>query len=154
MIKSFEINHKKLKPGLYVSREDRIGNETITTLDLRFCRPNQKALTSAVAHTIEHLMADYLRNVSLLGDKIIYFGPMGCLTGFYLILKGKWSSEEVLPHVMQAVRVCAKANTIPGATEEECGNCKLNDLNGAKIALSGYFSILENATEDELTYPD
>lgn len=87
MIPSFKVDHTKLKPGLYVSRVDKWGMETATTLDIRVCKPNKDMMSPAVAHTIEHMMADYLRNDSPLSNSVLYFGPMGCLTGFILSLK-------------------------------------------------------------------
>lgn len=154
MIPSFTINHKKLLPGLYVSRRDEVGAEALTTFDMRVCKPNKECLTPAIAHTIEHLMADFLRNKSPLQDDVVYFGPMGCLTGFYLILKGYWMSELVLPHIVRAVKACSLSTSIPGATEEQCGNYKLNDLDGALSALRNYLAILQSVTTEMLCYPE
>lgn len=154
MIPSFQIDHTKLKPGLYVSRRDQIGIEEVTTFDIRVCKPNKDMMAPAVAHTIEHLMANYLRNESPLRASVVYFGPMGCLTGFYLILKGTWSSAQVKDYIVDAFHVCSRANEIPGASEVECGNFRLNDLKGA-IELCDKYSnfLLREATKENLTYP-
>lgn len=144
MIKSFTIDHTRLKPGIYVSRKDSIGKERATTYDLRVCLPNKEQLTPGIAHTIEHLMADYLRNEWVYKQKVIYFGPMGCLTGFYLILKGKPDIVRVACALVDALRYCSNSSSIPGATEKECGNYKLNDLQGAIETLKGFKEDIEN----------
>ncbi len=109
MIPSFQVNHMKLKPGLYVSRVDKVGIDEVTTFDVRVCEPNKDMMAPAVAHTIEHLMADYLRNESPLRASVLYFGPMGCLTGFYLILKGFWRSRTIKDCIVDAFHVCSRA---------------------------------------------
>lgn len=144
MIKSFTIDHTRLKPGIYVSREDSVGKERVTTYDLRVCLPNKEQLTPEIAHTIEHLMADYLRNEWVYKQKVIYFGPMGCLTGFYLILKGKPDIVRVACALVEALRYCSNSSSIPGATEKECGNYKLNDLPGAIKTLKYFKEDIEN----------
>ncbi len=154
MIPSFQVDHTKLKRGLYVSRKDNVGIEKVTTFDIRVCEPNRDMMTPSVAHTVEHLMADYLRNDSPLRANVLYFGPMGCLTGFYLILKGDWTSELVKYHIVDAFHVCSRAMGIPGASETECGNYRLNDLRGATTLCEKYSSYLSTATEECLKYPD
>lgn len=153
MIPSFRIDHTRLKRGLYVSRKDIVGIEKVTTFDIRVCEPNRNMMTPSVAHTIEHLMANYLRNDSPLRANILYFGPMGCLTGFYLILKGDWMSELIKSHIVDAFHVCSRAKTIPGASEVECGNYRLNDLKGAARLCEDYSSFLSKATGEHLIYP-
>ena len=154
MIKSFMIDHTKLKPGLYVSRIDKWGMEKATTFDIRVCKPNEDMLTPAISHTIEHLMADYMRNESIYKNSVLYFGPMGCLTGFYLILKGRWTSKLICKEIAEAFHVCSEAKSIPGASEVECGNYRLNDLQGAKKVCEEYSLLLQNITEDCLNYPE
>lgn len=153
MIKSFEIDHTKLNPGLYVSRVDKLGAEEITTFDIRVCKPNKDMMTSAAAHTIEHLMADYLRNDSKLKEVVLYFGPMGCLTGFYLILMGHWESKQIKPDIVNAFQICSESKVIPGATEMECGNYRLNDLNVAIKICQRYADYLASTNDDGLIYP-
>lgn len=153
MIPSFQIDHTKLKPGLYVSRVDTCANMKVTTFDIRICNPNKEMMSPEVAHTIEHLMADFLRNNSSFKDCTLYFGPMGCLTGFYLILKGRWDSKTIKEDIADAFFVCSKAKSIPGATEIECGNYKLNDLKGATKLCRKFSIYLYDAKEDCLNYP-
>lgn len=144
MIKSFMIDHTSLKTGIYVSRVDVIGKEKITTYDLRVCLPNKEHMTSEIAHTIEHLMADYLRNEWVYKQEVIYFGPMGCLTGFYLILKGRPDIVRVACALVEALRRCSNSSYILGATEKECGNYKMHDLSGAIDILKCYKEDIEN----------
>lgn len=154
MIQSFMIDHTKLKPGLYVSRVDKLGKEAATTFDIRVCEPNRNMLTPAISHTIEHLMANYMRNESVYSNSVLYFGPMGCLTGFYLILKGKWTSKMVVAEIVKAFFECSKAKFIPGASEVECGNYRLNDLNGATKVCKEYSLFLQNIHGECLKYPE
>lgn len=144
MIKSFTIDHTKLQPGVYVSRVDNIGKEYITTYDLRVCTPNKESLTPEISHTIEHLMADYLRNNWIYKEEVVYFGPMGCLTGFYLILKGKPDIVRIACELISALESCSRAIIIPGETEKECGNYRLNNLNGARETLKKYKEEIES----------
>lgn len=153
MIPSFQIDHTKLKPGIYVSQLDKVGKENITTFDIRVCEPNKNMMAPAVAHTVEHLMADFLRNQSELKDYVLYFGPMGCLTGFYLLLEGEWTSKQVLYDLSVAFETCSKAKLIPGASEVECGNFRLNDLKGAIDLCGKYSDYLSCITDDCLEYP-
>lgn len=153
MIPSFQIDHTRLKQGLYVSRKDSVGIEKVTTFDIRVYEPNRGMMTPSIAHTIEHLMANYLRTESPLRANVLYFGPMGCLTGFYLILRGDWTSELIKNYIVDAFHVCSRAKSIPGASEVECGNFKLNDLKGATMLCEKYSSFLSKATEENLKYP-
>ena len=154
MIRSFQIDHTKLKPGLYVSRTDIVGFEVITTFDIRICEPNKEMMTPAISHTIEHLMADFLRNESPLKEDVLYFGPMGCLTGFYLIVKRNRSSLLIKDHIVDAFRYCSFAETIPGATQTECGNYTLNDLKGAKETCRRFSAYLKDVNKECLIYPE
>lgn len=123
-ITSFTVNHLVLEPGIYVSRKDRIGNETVTTFDLRVTRPNfEPVMNTAEIHTIEHLAATYLRNHKEYGEKIIYFGPMGCRTGFYLLLAGDYESKDIVSLVTETFRFISEyEGEVPGAAARDCGN--------------------------------
>lgn len=154
MIPSFQVNHLNLKPGVYVSRRDYVcGSIPITTFDLRVCRPNKEMMPPPAAHTIEHLVADYLRNESVLKDDVVYFGPMGCMTGFYLILKGGWENKDIIEPLKAVFAACKDVYTIPGNTERECGNAKFHDLDGAKWWANQYQRTLENIIPEQMQYP-
>lgn len=155
-IESFKIDHTKLKRGVYVSRKDTIGTESVTTFDLRMKEPNNEpALDSATAHTLEHIGATFLRNHPEFGQKIIYFGPMGCLTGFYMLLKGDLNSKDVVPLTQELFKYSADfKGGIPGATTVECGNYTLMDLASAKMEAQKYYDeVLEAIDEINLIYP-
>lgn len=155
MIPSFQVNHLNLKPGVYVSRRDYVcGSIPITTFDLRLCQPNKEMIPPAASHTIEHLVADFLRNESKLKEYVIYFGPMGCMTGFYLILNGRWESGMVVEPLKAVFAKCKEMYTIPGNTERECGNAKFHDLEGAKWWANHYLHTLENITQEQMQYPN
>ncbi len=153
-IDSFTIDHTRLNKGLYVSRTDQVGAETLTTFDLRMKVPNREILDNGAVHTLEHLIATYLRNDRDLGGEIVYFGPMGCLTGMYLIVRGKYESREILPFVLQAFRFAAEyQGDIPGVSEVECGTYKLHNLEGARAEALAYLNVLDHADDRNLTYP-
>ncbi|MCR4603720.1 MAG: S-ribosylhomocysteine lyase [Prevotella sp.] len=143
LIASFKVNHLKLLPGLYVSRKDKVGEETVTTFDLRFTAPNIEPVMDVPAvHTIEHLGATFLRN-SRLKDEVVYFGPMGCRTGFYFIIAGDYSSEAVFPLVEEMIRfIIDFEGDIPGATPEQCGNYQDQNLDMAKYYARNYLQAL------------
>ncbi|MBQ9762677.1 MAG: S-ribosylhomocysteine lyase [Oscillospiraceae bacterium] len=155
-ITSFTIDHIKLQPGLYVSRKDKIGAETVTTFDLRLTSPNEEpVMNTAEIHTMEHLAATYLRNDPLWKDKVLYFGPMGCRTGFYLLLAGDLSSRDVLPLVSACFRFIADfADEVPGASSKDCGNYLDMNLPMANFWGKKYANLLENCPDDRLVYPD
>ena len=155
-IASFTIDHIKLQPGLYVSRKDTIGAETVTTFDLRITSPNEEAVMSTAAiHAMEHLGATYLRNNELWKDHVIYFGPMGCRTGFYLLLAGDLSSEAILPLVTGCFKFIAEfEGEIPGASAKDCGNYTNMDLPVAKAWADRYYALLRTIPEDRLVYPE
>lgn len=140
LIDSFEVDHTRLMPGLYVSRVDRFGDSAITTFDLRLSRPNREpVLDVPAAHTIEHLGATYLRNVSDISDKVIYFGPMGCRTGFYLVVIGDMSPEDVYDSVIGMCDfIVGYEGDVPGAMPEQCGNYLSHDLPMAKYYANRY----------------
>ena len=150
------INHLKLLPGIYVSRIDEIGEEIITTFDLRITRPNfEPVINTAELHTIEHLGATFLRNHEKYADKTIYFGPMGCRTGFYMIIKGKYQSEDILPLVTEMFEfISGYDGNIPGASAKDCGNYLDMNLGMAKYWAYRYLQILSNITIQNLRYPD
>ncbi len=152
-IESFRINHLKLESGLYVSRKDQKNGVTVTTFDMRLTAPNREPVVDTPAlHTIEHLCATYLRN-SDSKDNIVYFGPMGCRTGCYLVMFGDLSSEQVLPLVLDMCDfVLDFSGEIPGATAIECGNYSEQNLNMAKYYIKKYKEAL--CTNPQLIYPE
>ena len=155
-IASFTVDHIKLLPGLYVSRKDKVGAETVTTFDLRLTKPNEEpVMNTAEVHTIEHLGATYLRNEPTWKDKVLYFGPMGCRTGFYLLLAGDCSSRDVLPLVTECFRFIRDyRDAVPGASPKDCGNYLDMNLPMANYWGAKYVGVLENADETRLNYPE
>ena len=156
-IASFTIDHIKLQPGVYVSRKDTIGAETITTFDLRMTSPNEEpVMNTAEMHTIEHLAATFLRNHPLYKDKTIYFGPMGCRTGFYLLLAGELTSAEIIPLMTEMYEFIRDfTGQVPGASAKDCGNYLDMNLPMAKYLAKKYLDqVLYNIKEDRLVYPE
>ena len=155
-ITSFTIDHIRLQPGLYVSRQDKVGAETVTTFDLRLTSPNEEpVMNTAEVHTIEHLAATYLRNNLEWKDKVLYFGPMGCRTGFYLLLAGKYTSRDVLELVKDCFKFVADfEGEVPGASAKDCGNYLDMNLPMAKYWGRKYSDLLTNIDDSRLTYPD
>lgn len=155
-IASFTVDHIKLLPGLYVSRKDKVGAETVTTFDLRLTKPNEEpVMNTAEVHTIEHLGATYLRNEPTWKDKVLYFGPMGCRTGFYLLLAGDYSSRDVLPLVTECFRFIRDyRDAVPGASPKDCGNYLDMNLPMANYWGAKYVGVLENADKTRLNYPE
>lgn len=154
-ITSFTIDHLKLQPGLYVSRKDKVGTETVTTFDLRLTKPNEEpVLNTAEVHTIEHLAATYLRNEPTWKEKVLYFGPMGCRTGFYLLLAGDYASADVVSLVLNCFRfVRDYRGEVPGASAKDCGNYLDMNLPMANYWGARYAALLEAITPDRLVYP-
>ena len=154
-ITSFTIDHMKLQPGLYVSRQDRVGAETVTTFDLRLTSPNEEpVMNTAEVHTIEHLAATYLRNDPQWKDRVVYFGHMGCRTGFYLIIAGDLSSRQVLPLVLDTFRFVRDfRGEVPGASAKDCGNYLDMNLPMANHWGERYVRLLETIEDDRLVYP-
>lgn len=154
-ITSFTIDHLNLLPGLYVSRKDRVGQEIVTTFDLRLTRPNfEPVMNTAEVHTMEHLAATYLRNEPQWKEKVLYFGPMGCRTGFYLLLAGDYDSRQVLPLVrgcFQFIRDYRDA--VPGASARDCGNYLDMNLPMANYYADRYAALMENPDSSRLVYP-
>lgn len=156
-IPSFTVNHLTLRRGVYVSRQDVVGEERITTFDVRMKTPNlEPTLHVNAIHAMEHLAATFLRNHAEWKDRVIYWGPMGCLTGNYLILRGDLASRDVLPLLIETFEFIADfEGEIPGATPRDCGNYQLMDLNIAKWEARKYLDeVLLQITDDCLTYPE
>ena len=154
-ITSFTIDHIRLLPGLYVSRKDHIGSETVTTFDLRMTQPNaEPVMNTAEMHTIEHLAATYLRNEPNWKERVLYFGPMGCRTGFYLLLAGDHTSRDVLDLVINCYRfIHDYIGEVPGASAKDCGNYLDMNLPMAKYLAKRYVQLLEHAAQENLVYP-
>lgn len=155
-IPSFTIDHIHLLRGVYVSRKDQIGNEIVTTFDIRMKEPNREpALHPGALHTIEHLAATYLRNDPEWSDKIVYWGPMGCLTGNYLLMKGDLESRDIVELIKRAFNFVADfEGEIPGAAPMDCGNYLLHDLPMAKWESRKYVTeVLDCIKEENLVYP-
>ena len=156
-ITSFTIDHIKLVPGIYVSRKDPVGAETITTFDIRMTSPNDEpVMNTAEMHTIEHLAATYLRNHETFGNKIIYFGPMGCRTGFYLLLAGDYESTDIVDLLKEMFTFIAEfEGDVPGASAKDCGNYLDMNLPMAKYLAKKYLAdVLNNITKEQLVYPE
>lgn len=156
-ITSFTIDHIKLVPGLYVSRKDTFGGTTFTTFDIRMTNPNEEpVMNTAEMHTIEHLGATFLRNHKDYAPQVLYFGPMGCRTGFYLILCGSLNSEEILPLMREMFTFIAEFNQeVPGASAKDCGNYLDMNLPMARFTAKKYLKdVLTGITEKQLYYPD
>lgn len=155
-IASFTIDHERLEPGVFVSRLDRTpSGDIITTFDIRMTRPNrEEALTPKALHAMEHLAATFLRNHSEWKEKIVYWGPMGCCTGNYLILQGDLESKDILPLMRETMRFVADfEGQVPGATPRDCGNYSFMDLAAAKAAATAYLEILTDPKPENLSYP-
>ena len=156
-IASFTIDHLKLVPGVYVSRKDTIGKEVITTFDLRMTSPNDEpVMNTAEVHTIEHLAATFLRNHPVYGDKTIYFGPMGCRTGFYLLLAGDLTSKEIVPLMIEMFEFIRDfKDEVPGASPKDCGNYQDMNLPMANYLAKRYLdNVLYNIDDSRLVYPE
>lgn len=147
LIPSFQVDHTKIVPGIYESRLDTLGSEYATTFDIRMKHPNtEPAIHPNAMHTIEHVVATFLRNDDEWKDRIIYWGPMGCLTGSYLIVKGHPTPQEIYPLMLRAFEHLSEYDDIvPGATAENCGNYILHDLAMAKYEAKKYIQILKNS---------
>ena len=156
-IASFTIDHIKLQPGVYVSRKDKVGSEVITTFDLRMTSPNEEpVMNTDEVHTMEHLGATFLRNDPEWKERVIYFGPMGCRTGFYMVLAGDLTSKDVVDLVTRMYRFMADfEGDVPGASPKDCGNYLDMNLNMAKYLAAKYVKeVLTNIKEDRLVYPE
>ncbi|MCI9320602.1 MAG: S-ribosylhomocysteine lyase [Lachnospiraceae bacterium] len=156
-IASFTIDHIKLQPGIYVSRKDTVGAEVITTFDLRMTSPNEEpVMNTAEVHTIEHLGATFLRNHTVYKDKTIYFGPMGCRTGFYLLLAGDLSSHDIVPLIVEMFEFIRDfKDEVPGASPKDCGNYLDMNLPMANFLAKRFLdNVLYRIDDSRLVYPE
>lgn len=155
-IASFTIDHLKLEPGIYVSRKDHVGSEVVTTFDIRMTRPNfEPVMNTAEVHTIEHMGATFLRNNKEFGDRVVYFGPMGCRTGFYLILAGDLESKDVVNLVTEMYEfIVSYEGEVPGASAKDCGNYLDLNLSMAKYLADRFLkNTLIGIDDKHLVYP-
>lgn len=156
-IASFTVDHIKLQPGIYVSRKDNAGSAVITTFDLRMTSPNEEpVMNTAEVHTIEHLGATFLRNHPIYKDKTIYFGPMGCRTGFYLLLAGDYASRDIVPLMTEMYEFIRDyKDAVPGASPKDCGNYLDMNLGMANLLAKRYLDdVLYRIDDSRLNYPD
>jgi S-ribosylhomocysteine lyase len=156
LIPSFAVDHRRIVPGIYESRVDVLGDETVTTFDVRLKRPNREpSIDPAAMHTMEHIVATYLRNHPAWKDELVYWGPMGCLTGFYLIVKGRPAARDLYPIVLESFQyMSAFEGEVPGATPENCGKYLMHDLPMAKWEAERFVEYLTNADKDVIfEYP-
>lgn len=156
-IPSFTIDHLKLLPGVYVSRTDNLGGSTVTTFDLRMTAPNREpVMNTAEMHAIEHLAATFMRNHKEYADKVLYFGPMGCRTGFYLLLSGDYQSKDIIPFLKETFSfISAFEGDIPGAAAKDCGNYLDLNLPMARYLADKYLKeVLNTITDKQLMYPE
>lgn len=156
LIKSFSVDHTRIVPGIFVSRVDTVGGDYVTTYDIRLKRPNKEPVVDVAAmHSLEHIVATYMRNDTDMKDEVIYWGPMGCLTGFYLILKGARTSREIYEFVLNAFKSVLDAKEVPGTKPENCGHYLMHDLDMAKFYAAEFAAYLEkNADNDDIfEYP-
>lgn len=156
LIPSFSVDHTKIVPGIFISRQDSVGGEIVTTYDVRVTRPNtEPAIDVAAMHSLEHIIATFLRNDPDWKDEVIYWGPMGCLTGFYLILKGGRKPQEIFDLLLRAFRSVADSEDVPGALPVNCGSCCMHNLEMAKWYAARFAEYLaENAGKPEIfEYP-
>ena len=156
-IASFTIDHLKLLPGIYVSRKDNVGDSVVTTFDIRVTRPNfEPVMNTAEIHTMEHLAATFLRNHKEYGEKIVYFGPMGCRTGFYLLLAGDYQSADIVELIKEMfVFIRDYKDEVPGASAKDCGNYLDMNLPMANFIANKFINeVLDNIDESRLVYPE
>ena len=158
-ITSFTIDHNKLQPGVYVSRKDQVEGGMVTTFDLRMTSPNEEpVMNTAEMHTIEHLGATFFRNHGTFGKKCIYFGPMGCRTGFYLLLAGDYQSADILPLMVEMYEFIRDfQGEVPGASPKDCGNYLDMNLGMARYLAGKYLEVLyhvDQFPESRLVYPE
>ena len=156
LIPSFSVDHRAIVPGIFTSRVDTLGDWAVTTYDVRLKRPNREPVIDVGAmHSLEHIIATFLRNDPDWKDEIVYWGPMGCLTGFYLILKGEREPREIYDLILRAFRAVEEAQSVPGTAPENCGNCLMHDLGMAKWYAARFARYLEENAENAriFTYP-
>ena len=157
LIQSFSVDHNAIVPGIFLSRQDSVGGGTVTTYDIRLKRPNREPVIDvAAAHSLEHIIATYLRNEPDWKDEVIYWGPMGCLTGNYLLMRGDLEPEDIVELMKETFRFVAQyEGEVPGAAPKDCGNYLLHDLPMAKWESEKYLhEVLEKITYDNMHYPE
>ena len=153
LIESFSIDHRYIIPGIFESRVDNLSNDKITTYDIRMKKPNREPAIDVLAmHSLEHIIATYLRNNPDWKNEVIYWGPMGCLTGFYLILKGNRKPQEIYQLILDSFNEVNKYDYVPGATAENCGNYLLHNLDMAKWYANEFVEYLKNNKDNSLIY--
>lgn len=149
LIQSFSVDHTRIIPGIFVSRVDTVGGDTVTTYDVRLKKPNREPVIDVAAmHSLEHIIATFLRNDPEWKDEVIYWGPMGCLTGFYLILKGSRAPREIFDLLLRAFRSVEKAQEVPGAAPVNCGHYLMHNLGMAKWYAAEFADYLEKNADD------
>ena len=156
LIPSFTVDHMRLEPGIYISRVDQVGGSCVTTYDIRLKRPNREPVVDAGAmHSLEHIIATFLRSDPEWKDEVVYWGPMGCLTGFYLILKGNRAPREIYPLMLSAFQSVAGWEEVPGVAPENCGHYLMHNLGMAKWFAKEYADYLAANAENEdiFVYP-
>ena len=156
LIPSFTVDHMRIIPGIFESRVDTLGEELVTTFDVRVKKPNaEPSIDPAAMHTMEHLVATFLRNHPDWKDQLIYWGPMGCLTGFYIIVKGRPAASDLYPIILDAFRYVRDfEGEVPGASPTNCGKYLMHDLPMAKWEAGKYVEYLETADLDAIfRYP-
>ncbi len=153
LIPSFSVDHRAIVPGIFTSRTDRVGDSVITTYDIRLTRPNREpAIDAAAMHSLEHIIATFLRNDPDWQEEIIYWGPMGCLTGFYLILKGNRSPREIFELIRSAFREVDHVQSVPGTSPENCGHYLMHNLGMAKWYAERFADYLDANAGNDLIY--
>ncbi|MBR0415214.1 MAG: S-ribosylhomocysteine lyase [Clostridia bacterium] len=149
LIQSFSVDHTRIVPGIFTSRVDTLGAQTVTTYDIRLKKPNREPVIDVAAmHSLEHLIATFLRNDPAWKEEVIYWGPMGCLTGFYLILKGDRAPQEIYALLLAAFRAVGDAEVVPGATAVNCGHYLMHNLNMAKWYAAEFADFLEKNADN------
>jgi len=153
LIQSFSVDHTRIVPGIFTSRVDFVGNDTVTTYDIRLKKPNREPVIDVAAmHSLEHIIATYLRNDPQWKDEIIYWGPMGCLTGFYLILKGSRAPQEIYELLLNAFKSVEQSKEVPGAAPVNCGHYLMHNLAMAKWYAAEFVSYLEANAENSAIF--
>lgn len=153
LIKSFSVDHTAIVPGIFVSRDDKVGDGVVTTYDIRLKRPNREPVIDVAAmHSLEHIIATYMRNDPLWKDDVVYWGPMGCLTGFYLILKGDRSSKQIYDLILRAFESVATTAEVPGATAVNCGYYRMHNLEMAKWYAAEFVAYLRANADNPLAF--
>ncbi len=153
LIQSFSVDHTRIVPGIFLSRVDTLGEFKVTTYDIRLKKPNREPVIDVAAmHSLEHIIATYLRNDKTWKDEVIYWGPMGCLTGFYLILKGNRNPKELYDLILNAFKSVEECAIVPGQTEENCGHYLMHNLNMAKWYAKEFKEYLEKNKDNEDIY--